>query len=190
MRSAPGFVNWWRRYGPAVAGARAETLDPFTQAYQAIRDALQGWSGFAALVKEANWDDFTEFARQNAKGGLMPADAPTASLVPTTFTLRPFGSNSKVSQIEHGFQLVTATDVLKVLKVNAVKYQTLVALVKAGDDLGLPGLVSDWNVTGGQDGTGTVEVAGSDTLKGRKGFASILSINVVMTISRATLLAL
>jgi hypothetical protein len=168
----------------------AETLDPFTQAYQAIRDAMRNHAGFSSLVKLANWDDFSEFASNNAKGGLMPADAPTASLVMTTFMLRPFGSNSKVSQIEQGFQLVSATDVLKILKINAVKYQTLIALVKAGVDLGLPGLISDWNVTGGQDGTGTVEVAGSDTLKGRKGWASILSINTVMTVSRATLLAL
>lgn len=168
----------------------AEALDPFTQAYQAIRDAMRDHAGFASLVKIANWDDFSEFATHNAKGGLQPADAPTASLVMTTFAMRPFGSNSKVSQIEQGFQLVTATDVLKILKVNQVKYQAFIAMVKAGDDLGLPGLVSDWNVTGGQDGTGTVEVAGSDTLKGRKGWAAIISINVVMTISRATLLAL
>lgn len=169
----------------------AETVDPFTQAYTAVWTALNAHTGFTAIVRANNRNDLTGAAPGTRNGPAQFADFGEVSLVPAGFNAAPFGSNSKVADISQTFQLITSTErVTDLVKLNRIKFQTMVALAKAGTDLGLTGLCSGWTVSGGQDGIGQNLVAGIDVTHGKNGLVSLLTINVNMYMARAALLAL
>jgi hypothetical protein len=169
----------------------AESTDPFTQAYSAVWTALNAHAGFTALVRVNNRNDLTGSAPGTRKGAAQYADFGEVSLIPAGFVAAPFGSNSKVADLSQSLQLVTATErITDVGKLNAIKFQTMVALAKAGPNLGLDGLCSGWTVSGGQENIGLNLVAGIDVTHGKNGLVALLTIDVAMYMTRAELAAL
>jgi hypothetical protein len=169
----------------------AEVVDPFTRAYQAVWTALNAHAGFTDLVRVNNRNDLTGAAPGTRKGAGQFADFGEVSLVPAGFNASPFGSNSKIADVSQSFQLITSTErITDLVKLNKIKFQTMIALAKAGADLGLTGLCREWNVSGGQDGVGAGIVAGIDVTHGKNGLVSLLTIDVQMYMNRAELVAL
>jgi hypothetical protein len=126
-------------------------MDPFTQASSAIVAALQSCSAFTDLVRPGNLIDVTSEAFENFKSQLQFGDTPEVVLLPEAFTLQPFGSNSRVATLSQTYQIVATHDSLRAQPVNALKYAAMTALLQAGPDLGLGGLVSSWQITQGKD---------------------------------------
>lgn len=133
--------------------------DPITPVYQAILSALTGWAGWMNLVttprnSSGNINDLTQprFAVRSAKDIVQPGDLPEITLLQRKFQLAPYGSNSRVSEWWMEFPLVqTNSNRLQITTINALTWQTFMALVKAGDTLGIP-YVRGWEVTdGGED---------------------------------------
>lgn len=160
--------------------------DPFTQLSRAILGALQADARWASLVKPGNVVDMTSSAFERFKTQLQPADVPEAILLQDQFKLKPFGASSRIAEMDQGFQLIVTHGSLRVFPVNLLKFQTLIALAKAGPTLGLDGLVRDWQITQGED-----DAQGQKQWRrGALRWVSILSIHVNMFISRERLVSL
>lgn len=159
--------------------------DPITQTYQAIRGALMSWIGFTAFVKAANvWDmSDKKFVPGMAQKGA-PADFAEVALMQGQFILSPFGLNSKVASIRQSYPLVSVSRTLSTTAMNCLKYQMLIALLKAGDNLGLPH-VAEWDITGGSDSFNRKEWTQGETR-----WTTMATINVLMNVSKQQLLAL
>jgi hypothetical protein len=168
----------------------AATTDPITQVYSALWSALNAWHGFTDLVRVQV--DLTQ--PQYASIEALPptvrdADLPEVTLFEGRYTLAPFGRSSQVAEIQQEYRLVCATNSLQVIPINAVKYNVLVALLKAGDTLGLDGLVYSYVIYKGSDDTSRMAL-GTNVVRGVDRYTSLLSIRVSMYLDRATLLAL
>lgn len=126
------------------------TLDPFTAAHAAIWYALEQHHGFCSLVKKRNRIIMVAESFYRFKDEVLASDLPEACLVQGRFNLMPFGSNSRSSEFSQSYSLIIVADDLKVVPVNQIKYQTAIALLKAGDTLGLP-CIRSWNITDASD---------------------------------------
>lgn len=169
----------------------AEAVDPFTQAYDAVWAALSAHTGFTSIVRANNRNNLTGAAPGFRKGAGQFADFGEVSLIPAGFNASPFGSNSKIADLSQSFQLITSTErITDLVKLNRIKFQTMIALAKAGADLGLTSLCSGWTVSGGQEGVGQNLVANVDVTHGKNGLVSLLTITVNMYMARAALLVL
>jgi hypothetical protein len=163
-----------------------QSPDPFTLVARAILAALQGDGGWAALVKPANVIDMTAASFERFKTRLQPADVPEVILLQEEFLLRPFGPSSRLAEMEQAFSLVVTHDSLRVCPVNVLKYQTLVALSKAGASLGLDGLVRSWEITQGNDDA----TSQKPWKRGTQRWLSILSIRTSLFVTREKLTSL
>jgi hypothetical protein len=159
--------------------------DPFTQVSRAVLGALQADAGWASLVKPGNVVDMTATSFERFKTQLQPADVPEAILLQGEFKLKPFGASSRIAEMEQSFQLIVTHDSLRVCPVNRLKYQTLIALAKAGPAIGLDGLVRDWQITQGEDDA----VGQKQWRRGTQRWVSVMTIRVNMFIARERLVA-
>jgi hypothetical protein len=131
-------------------------LDPITQTYRAIRDALIAWPQWGTAMeprpgagfRPGNFPDLSESTW--LKPMLAPADKPMALLTEGAFTLRPFGRNSLTATIEQTFPLVYEIGTLKLLSANRIKFETMRAMLNAGESLSQPGFRHDMDVAAGQ----------------------------------------
>jgi hypothetical protein len=164
--------------------------DPITLVYSAIWTALNNWHGFTDLVRVKV--DLTQ-AQYASVEAFLPtardADLPEVTLLEGQYTLAPFGKTSQSADIQQEFRLVCATNSLQVVPINALKYHVLVALLKAGDALGLEGLVHDYSIASGNDATASMAL-GTEISRGVDRYCSLMSINVGMYLDRAALLSL
>lgn len=168
----------------------AEAVDPFTQAYSAVWAALNAHAGFTSLVRVNDRNDLTGTAPGTRKGSAQFADFGEVSLIPAGFNGSPFGSNSKAADLSQSFQLITSTErITDLVKLNRIKYQTMIALAKAGIDLGLTRLCRGWSISGGLEGIGQNLVSGINVTHGKNGMVAVLTITVEMCVDRAALIA-
>jgi len=126
-------------------------IDPFTQVSQRIATVLQAYPGFSALVNPGNFRQMTQANFTKFAENISTADTPEFVLLQTGFNLKPFGSTSQKAELTQAFQLIQTANNLVVTPVNKLKFAIFVALFKAGDTLGLDGLVMNWEITGGLD---------------------------------------
>jgi hypothetical protein len=160
------------------------TVDPFTQVHQAIWAALTAHAPWAQLVLAANRQDMSNPLFQQPPPDLQAADSPGATIVQDQFVMRPLGDNSQTADFSQDYTLVLTTDRLSVAPINQVKYLTAVALLKAGIDLGLPGLVRDWTIASARDASGDKKLT-----RESQRWAATLTISVKFYLSRSALLA-
>jgi hypothetical protein len=160
--------------------------DPFTQVSQAILAALQADAGWASLVRPGNVVDMTSRSFEQFKTQLQPGDLPEAILLQGEFSLKPFGPGSRIAEMQQQFQLIVTHRSLRVLPVNQLKFQTLIALAKAGPSLGLDGLVRDWQIMAGQDDA----FGQTQWRRGTDRWVSVLSIHANMFVTRDRLTSL
>lgn len=161
-------------------------VDPFTQTSQAILAALQADAAWSAMVKPGNVIDMTADTFERFKSQLQPGDVPEAILLQGDFTLKPFGASSRIAEMEQGYQLVVTHDSLRVRPVNWLKFQTLIALARAGPTLGFDGLIRGWEITNGQDDA----LGQKQWRRGTQRWVSVLTIRVSMYMARDRLASL
>lgn len=168
--------------------------DPITLTHHAIWDALlasEDWKAcFAGPTgtKVANWVRFDAgkaFPGKANLGTYGPADGPFVALLQGRFTFLP-SVNSVAVGLVQSYPLVVGGADLNAAPFNGVKWQTMRALCRAGDALGLPNLVRGWTVTDGQDDAfhGPREWA-----KGQARWLSTCNVNVEMTVSKTAVAA-
>jgi hypothetical protein len=173
-----------RRFAVAFSFSSPMT-DPFTQISRTILAALQADAGWAALVKRGNVVDMTSPAFERFRTQVQSGDVPEVVLVQEDFRLRPFGTNSRVAELEQDFQMIVTHDSLRVMPVNVLKFRTLAALARCGPTLGLDGLVREWEITGGAD-----DAIGSKPWKrGSERWVSAMTIRVQMYFTRDRLVS-
>jgi hypothetical protein len=168
-------------------------VDPITQTYRAIRAALIAWPQWGTAMeprpgagfRPGNFPDLSESTW--LKPMLAPADKPMALLTEGAFTLRPFGRNSLTATIEQTFPLVYEIGTLKLLSANRIKFETMRAMLNAGERLGNLAFVTTWTLQQGSDfpfgGAGPATYGTSE-------WGTILHIVVQIDLPRKTLLAI
>jgi len=161
------------------------TTDPFTAASNAILKALQSCSVFAAIVPPGNLIDMTAASFERFKGQLQASDTPEVVLLQEAFELQPFGGNSRVASLSQSYQLVATHESLRVTPVNALKYAAMAALLRAGPDLGLSGLVRSWEIHQGRDDA----FGPPQWRRATQRWVSVMSIVVHMELDRSVLLS-
>jgi hypothetical protein len=161
-------------------------VDPFTQTSRAILGALQADPAWGAMVKPGNVIDMTAESFERFRTQLQPADVPEAILLQSDFTLKPFGASSRVAEMEQSYQLIVTHDSLRVRPVNHLKFQTLIALAKAGPTLGFDGLIRGWEITQGADDSQGQKQWRRGTLR----WVSVLTVRVSMYLTRERLVSL
>jgi hypothetical protein len=159
-----------------------DPFDPFTSAHQAILSAFRNHAALAALVPAGNFVDTTDPLFQQFKPPPTSADTPQIKLLQADFTLPPFGGCSTSVRFTQVFRVLVCTDVLRVVPLNQVKYQMLIALVKAGPNLGLS-CASGYDLSTGRDDFDSKEAAPSQR------WTAAFSINVHLYLSRQQLAA-
>lgn len=157
--------------------------NPFTEVYQTIRTGLLAYAPFAALVKDKNFRDATDPTFNRFRDEIAPSDTPEIILVQGKRELKPFGRNSQVADFSLSYPIIATFDsTLRVVPVNDVIYAGFIAMLKLGDDLGLP-YVRSWDIAAaGDDPFGQQEWK-----RGAMRYLSLLQINVEMYQSRQTL---
>jgi hypothetical protein len=128
----------------------ADPWDPFTAAHEAIFAAFQNQPALAALVLPGNFIDTTDPLFQQFKPATQAGDTPQVKILQGEFTLPPFGGSSTTVHFTQSYRVLFTTDVLRVVPLNQLKYQALIALVKAGPTLGLS-CVKGFSVETGRD---------------------------------------
>jgi len=160
----------------------ADAWDPFTAAHQAIFAAFANYPAFACLVLPGNVIDTTDPLFQQFKPGATAGDTPQLKILQDEFTLPPFGGNSTTVRITQSYRVMICTDVLRVVPLNQVKYLALIALVKAGPNLGLS-CISGYDVAAGRDDADSAQSEKSQR------WAAAFTITVQLYLSRRQLAA-
>jgi hypothetical protein len=160
--------------------------DPFTSASSAILAALSASSAFSAIAKPGNLIDLSADSFERFKGQLQFGDTPEVVLLPDAFELQPFGVNSKVASLSQTFQLIATHESLRTNTLNALKFAAMTALLKAGPQLGLGGLVRSWEMRQGRDDS----LGNSPWRRASQRWVSLISISVYMDLDRSLLLAM
>jgi hypothetical protein len=168
----------------------SDSWDPFTAAHQAIFAAFEHSPSLAALVPAGNFIDTTDPLFERFKPGTTAADTPQVKILQGEFALPPFGGNSTSVQLSQDYHVLFSTDVLRIVPLNQLKYQALIALVKAGPSLGLS-CVRGFEVSGGRDdsgGPGADKALQTETQRSRR-WAAAFTITVHLFLSRQQLAA-
>ncbi len=160
--------------------------DPFTATSSAILSALTSSPAFSAIVAPGNLIDMSANAFERFKGQLQFSDTPEVVLLSDAFELQPFGTNSKIASISQTFQLISTHASLRTTPMNALKFATMTALLKAGPNLGLCGLIRSWEMRQGRDDA----FGHPQWRRGTLRWVSLISITVHMHLDRSHLLAL
>jgi hypothetical protein len=161
-----------------------DAWDPFTAVHEAIFAAFQGRPSLAALVPAGNFIDTTDPLFEQFKPGTQAGDTPQVKILQGDFTLPPFGGNSTTVQFTQTYRVFFSTDVLRIVPLNQLKYQALIALVQAGPNLGLS-CVKGFEVGAGRDDTKSPE---SETQRSQR-WAAAFNITVQLYLSRRQLAA-
>jgi hypothetical protein len=175
-------------------GTLAAQTDPFTVANKAIVTALLAWAPLSDCVRAGN--RMSTVPRGDA------VDAEKAMNIPRVrtsfpgllvtqggFRLNPNGNNSRAVDLTQDYLIQWATDVLNVVGLNVVKWETMRALVAAGDTIngatcyGVP-FVRGYAVRDAQEG-----VAVTDETAQRAGWVASFVVTVDMYFDRAAVLA-
>jgi hypothetical protein len=134
--------------------------DPITSVYKRLRASLLAHAGFAEIVNPTvplrsshigRFPDMSDPKYQRPPAELDARDCPEILMLQSSFQLTWAGRNSLTSEIRQSFDLVMTHDHLQIVPVDQLKWHAFVALAYAGDDLGLPGLVRDWDIADAAD---------------------------------------
>jgi len=159
--------------------------DPFTQTYQAIRAALLAWPKFSALVKPGNFPDMSDTKFERFKPEVAPGDLPEVALLQGAFKLTPFGCNSRVFSAMQTYPLIATFNLLQVTPVNVLNFEFGRAMLKAGENLGLP-FIRTWDITASND-----DAFGQQEWKrGTMRWVSVSQITVQMDLDQRTIFAI
>lgn len=165
-----------------------DQTDPFTLVHGALWTALTTFDDWAALVRPGNRVRFDAGGTGPAKASmdsLQPGDFPEVVLLQGPFEWAPFTLNAAACGLTQTYPLVLTARDYNIVPLNALKWQTLRALVKAGGHLGMPELVRRVTVRDGTD-----DAHGRQPWKrGGQRWATLLAIVVEMTIDKADVLA-
>jgi hypothetical protein len=159
-------------------------VDPFTRIHQAIWGALAGHPPWAQLVLAGNRQDMTNTLFQQPLADVQAGDLPGAVIWQDEFVMQPLGATGLTADFEQDYTLLLSTDVMSVVPVNQLKFQTAVALLKAGIDLGLGGIVRDWAIRSARDSSRNKQTNASAR------WTAALTIGVRFYFPRSTLLAM
>jgi hypothetical protein len=162
----------------------ANTWDPFTAAHQAIFAAFENYPALAAVVLPGNFIDTTDPYFQQFKSNTQAGDLPQVKILQDKFTLPPFGGSSMMVQFTQSYRVLFCTDVLQVVPLNQLKYLALIALVKAGPNLGLT-CIKGFEVETGRDDTKSPPEEAEQSQR----WAAAFNIKVEMYLSRQQLAA-
>jgi hypothetical protein len=157
--------------------------DPITATYRRVRSLLLSHDGFTDIVRPGNFPDMSAASFVQVKPQIQPGDLPEVLLFQSAFRMLPFGRNSMSAEVVQTFDLVTTIDKLQVTPLNAVKWQSFVALSNGGGDLGLT-FVRDWQLQDGADDAFGQSQWKRETLR----YVSMLRIVVTLSISRQSIL--
>lgn len=125
--------------------------DPFTQAYEAIWTALAAradWAELFTVGRRADKIDVTDRLKEIIKAGNLNG---IVALDQSQYVMQPFGANSLIVSATQTYVLSVATATPALAKVNAIKWQTFLALRAAGPSLGLPSIITAWVIQQAQD---------------------------------------
>lgn len=166
--------------------------DPFTLAYQGVFNCLLAWPGFTSLlqynggaIKLGNINDLTnqgQFTKSGPKDSLGAfADTPEITLSQRKFILDPTGRNSTSVNWWQDFPLVmVGATGLYVPPINQLKWQTMIALAKGGNQFQPFGLnfIDDWQVTDGLDDVPVFAVPTNAATRGEIRDVTLLNIRL------------
>jgi hypothetical protein len=148
--------------------------------------ALRLSKPLGTLVRAGNIVDVSAANFEQFKSQIQTSDTPEIVLLPEAFSLQPFGTNSQVASLSQTFQLVLTQDSLRSGILNAVKFAAMLALLQAGPDLGLGGLIRSWEIRQGKDDP----FGQTQWRRGTQRFVSVMSILVNMELDRSQLLSM
>jgi hypothetical protein len=162
--------------------------DPITAVYRRIRTSLLAHAGFDALVNTVpgrsshigKFPDMSDPKYTRPPANADARDLPEVLLIQSGYVLKRQGSNSMSSEIQQAFDVIVTFDNLQVAPVNALKFNAFVALAAAGDDLGMPRLIRDWDMRDGADDAFGQREWKRDTLR----YVSVLRIVTVLSLPR------
>ena len=162
--------------------------DPLTAVYRRVRTGMCACPAFLQAIDsnpnnfiDGSAETFTHFDEQ-----LKDSDLPEVAMIQTARRMKPFGPNSMTASIEQSLDIISTVRRMNVLDVNQVNWWTFVALYGLGTDLGLPGLVRDWNVTDAADSA----FGQKEWKRGTLRYSSLLRITVSLSVPRQLLNAL
>lgn len=182
------------------AALRAQT-DPFTVGNRAIFDALIAWAPLDAIVRAGNRTSTVPRAdgidaERAAIVPKVPTNFPGFLVTQGGFLLLPGGKNSTTADLRQDYIIQWATDVLNVVGLNVVKWETFRALCAAGDTIldarhkGLP-FIRTVDIRDAQEGAAIVIPDPSNQgTGGRAGWVATFAISVEMYFSKTTILSL
>lgn len=157
-------------------------VSPTTLVYRTIRQRILDFQPLVT-IKAGNLPDLSNQTFEQFKQSVQPGDLPEAALIQEDFVAKPFGSNSLKSDRTQSFRLFLTIDKLQVTPINNLKDQVFAGLFQLGPDLGLRGMVDDWNIRGGADDAFGQREWKRDTMR----YLSALSIVVSMYETRQSL---
>lgn len=152
-----------------------DEVDPFSQVYSAIYDALLSASApLAALVTRSV--DLTD-AGPTISNKAECADLPELLLAQTGWGIA--GGSSKAYAVTQNYPVRIATSSMQITKVNQIKWAALQAMKLAGTKLGLD-FVEGWTITQATD-----DIAKEGERRGDEKWTTVAVIVVTMKIDRA-----
>lgn len=175
---------------PAVTIPDLWLPDPFTAVYNAIRTGMLAYSGFRQAINatttgaaDAHFLSWTDARFKKLPEQLGPKDLPLVVMYQAPFKLRVAGRNSMTCEVEQSFDLLTTVEDLRLPPLNSVKWNSFLALRRIPQDMGLGGLVREWDIVGGAD-----DAFGQSQWKaGFERYVSMTRLTVQMVFSRQLL---
>jgi hypothetical protein len=155
-------------------------IDPFSQVYTAIANALSNdrdWQGLVDIGLRINFTKLEGRAIQVVKQGRTLK--PIAELDQGRFLIQPFGGNSRIAEAQQSYVLSVESAKQTIQLVNEIKWATLKALRRAGPELGTHNLVRDWMILDGMD------QPRPQSPESPQGWTAVLTIQVQMYFDKA-----
>jgi hypothetical protein len=166
--------------------------DPITAGYKAVWSILKANGLFKSSIHRMN--DWSDGKLQSPLQGLLPDSVPEVSLVQGRFLLKPFGSNSKIAELEQTYTIVDVTDRLQVADANLIKFAVLAAFRRNSPETltwgGRP-FCEQFLLSDGSDGASGVVLPGligvPDAARGVNRLVSVVAITLGLYFDADTL---
>lgn len=152
-------------------------VDPFTQVHNALWDLLTSYGPFTDLVSKGNRIKLNGRDRNPSKGNRLDADAPEVRIEPAGVTVDLFATSTS-SMIESIFSVELRTDDTRPNnKLFPVQWAIIRAISQADNNLGLS-FVHKLTI-------GDLDIEENEDEDGKKGWKSVIGVEVQMNFDRA-----
>ncbi len=161
--------------------------DPFSQIYAKLWDAFENHQGFTDLVKVGNRIRFDKGAVDPQREKILENDLPEVAVFETSgenFSITPNKNSSLMGQAVYEVRVSTGEMSGETLR--RVKWEILIALTKAGVDLGDLSFVRNINVSGAF----TSSLGNTAANRGIAGWSTVFSVVVDLNIGVDVILEL